>query len=412
MRKHFVLLLVFSVLFNCDEAFVVTRETRAASCGAHRHDAQAKHTSVASIGRRLSPPSHNDVEKLEILHSVIAKAIYRCFLTGFVMATVFLGAPTSISTSSCSLLPHYEMNCFLLHPQEAMAAAAADAPIRKTIATTLDIPRLGRLMDPAQAMDDYSSKLVLQEIQAVEQETGTELQVLVVDNIDSSPKKFATRLFNKWGIGSAEKNNGVLVLVVLDQRRIEVEVGRQLDRYMNQAWTVEMLEQEAIPAFKVQQYGQGVYNTVAAVANRLRQVDSGIVVAKPSVGIQGPSFLENVAIGGFALVGTAVVITEWLYPMGNLVCKECGANKWNVVSDVVQVEATDRRAGRRRRNCVCQNCGYQDGISTIIPKYDRRVVDSNGRTTYYYRDRDGDSNDSGGGGGGSSSDGGGGGASW
>ena len=74
-------------------------------------------------------------------------------------------------------------------------------------------------MDPAHVIDDYSAKLILQVIQSVEQDTGTEFQVLVVDNIDTkySPKQFATNLFNTWQIGSAEKNNGVLVLVVLDQ---------------------------------------------------------------------------------------------------------------------------------------------------------------------------------------------------
>ena len=94
--------------------------------------------------------------------------------------------------------------------------------------------------------------------------------------------------------------------------------------------------------------------------------------------------------------------------MGDRVCKQCGANKWNVVSEVLVEAATDRRPGMRRRECVCRDCGFQDGISMTIPKYDRKVIRDDGTTVYFYNDRSGDS----GGGGGSSSGDGGGGASW
>jgi uncharacterized protein len=45
--------------------------------------------------------------------------------------------------------------------------------------------------------------------------------VVTVDKLDSSdtPKKFATRLFNHWGVGNREKNNGILVLLVTKRRR-------------------------------------------------------------------------------------------------------------------------------------------------------------------------------------------------
>lgn len=63
---------------------------------------------------------------------------------------------------------------------------------------------------------------------------------------------------------------------------------------------------------------------------------------------------------------------------------------------------------KKRRECVCRDCGFQDGISITIPKYDGKRVRDDG-TTRYYRNR---SDGRGGGGGGSSSGDGGGGASW
>jgi uncharacterized protein len=43
-------------------------------------------------------------------------------------------------------------------------------------------------------------------------------------------KRFATRLFNSWGLGDRRKNNGVLLLVSTGDRRVEVEIGRGLNQ--------------------------------------------------------------------------------------------------------------------------------------------------------------------------------------
>ncbi|HMU84863.1 MAG TPA: TPM domain-containing protein, partial [Leptospiraceae bacterium] len=59
-----------------------------------------------------------------------------------------------------------------------------------------------------------------------EKETTDEIAVVVLPSIGQLvPKEFATALFNSWKIGKAKKNNGVLVLHILDQRRIEIETG-------------------------------------------------------------------------------------------------------------------------------------------------------------------------------------------
>jgi uncharacterized protein len=114
--------------------------------------------------------------------------------------------------------------------------AASSSTTSRSLTATLNIPRLGRLVDPAHVIVDYSAKIILKEIQSVEQDTGTEFQVLVVNHIDAkySPKKFATKLLNRWQIGSSEKNNGILILIVLNQQRIEFQVGRShLDVFVN-----------------------------------------------------------------------------------------------------------------------------------------------------------------------------------
>jgi uncharacterized protein len=205
-----------------------------------------------------------------------------------------------------------------------ISMAASSPTTSSSLTATLNIPRLGRLMDPAHVIDDYSAKIILKEIQSVEQDTGTEFQVLVVNHIDAKyyPKTFATKPFNKWQIGSSEKNNAILILIVLSQRRIEIQVGRSLDVFVNAAWATDLLEREAVPAFKVQQYGHGVYNTVAAVSNCLREVDSGIVVRPRK---KNDWSFDDITVGTIVSVAAAgVSVSTFLdrkYLLGDCVCK-------------------------------------------------------------------------------------------
>ena len=65
----------------------------------------------------------------------------------------------------------------------------------------------------------------------------------------------------------------MLVLVVKDQRRVEVEVGVGLNRRMSSSWCSGMLQDVAIPEFKEGRYGKGVAAAVERIGERLRGGD-------------------------------------------------------------------------------------------------------------------------------------------
>ena len=63
-------------------------------------------------------------------------------------------------------------------------------------------------------------------IAELEDTTTAQIAVVILKSIDDAvPKEFATELFQYWGIGNKETDNGLLILFVLDQRRIEFETG-------------------------------------------------------------------------------------------------------------------------------------------------------------------------------------------
>ncbi|MBW4506453.1 MAG: TPM domain-containing protein [Scytonematopsis contorta HA4267-MV1] len=67
-------------------------------------------------------------------------------------------------------------------------------------------------------------------ISELEAKNGSEIAVVTVPETapSASPKEFATKLFNHWGIGKRGKNNGVLFLISKGDRRVEIETGTGL----------------------------------------------------------------------------------------------------------------------------------------------------------------------------------------
>ena len=134
--------------------------------------------------------------------------------------------------------------------------------------TVADIPKprgegiLGYVSDP----DGYISAIYEEEINKVlfelEAHTSAEVTVVIVKSIgDKIPKNFATELFNKWGIGKADKDNGLLILTVMDQRRTEFETGYGLETVLTDNTCYRIGTDEIVPFFKEGEYGQGLLKT-------------------------------------------------------------------------------------------------------------------------------------------------------
>lgn len=96
-----------------------------------------------------------------------------------------------------------------------------------------------------------------------------ELAVVVVDDVRETPKQFATALFNSWGIGSAQTNTGVLVLLVMGKRRLEIETGTGIEAALPAAWLADMQAQLMVPRFKQKDFPGGLLAGVQAIHDRL-----------------------------------------------------------------------------------------------------------------------------------------------
>jgi len=147
----------------------------------------------------------------------------------------------------------------------------------------------GWVTDMAGILDEGTVKKVNAAAENIRRRTGAELAVVTLPRLDGGKKAlkpFATKLFNSWGIGDRYKNNGVLVLLSVADRRVEVEIGKGLNSVFNERltgskdrWLNRMIDSHMLPELGMNRWSTGVLSGVDAICSKLIQVDS--IVSSP-----------------------------------------------------------------------------------------------------------------------------------
>jgi uncharacterized protein len=98
--------------------------------------------------------------------------------------------------------------------------------------------------------------------------------VLVRSLGEAVPKTAATALFNKWKIGRKDTNNGLLMLLVLDQRRVEFETGYGLEADLPDIICYRIQQRYMVEPARAGDYDLAVQQGVAALIRRLQPVSA------------------------------------------------------------------------------------------------------------------------------------------
>jgi uncharacterized protein len=107
-------------------------------------------------------------------------------------------------------------------------------------------------------------------IEHVERETSAEICVMVLKDV-VDPRDFAVHYFNHLGIGKKDLDNGLLVLVVLERRHVEIVVGKGLEGVMPRALLEQVINEQMAPHFRDGKFGQGLHHAVEAFGRVLRE---------------------------------------------------------------------------------------------------------------------------------------------
>ncbi len=146
----------------------------------------------------------------------------------------------------------------------------------------------GWVTDMADILSDRTETKLNSLINNLEQNNGAEIAVVTVPETApaDSPKAFATELFNYWGIGKAELDNGVLFLVSMGDKRVEIETGEGIESTLSDTEVAQIIDTKITPQYKHKNFDRGTIDGTKALISSLQ----------PSAQIQTSSFAITLLI--------------------------------------------------------------------------------------------------------------------
>ncbi|QDK46259.1 hypothetical protein DOM22_14345 [Bdellovibrio sp. ZAP7] len=93
-----------------------------------------------------------------------------------------------------------------------------------------------------------------------------QIQVLVINSLEGEPIEQASiKITDQWKLGDAKKDNGVLFLIALQDRKMRIEVGQGLEGAIPDVYAKRIIADVVTPYFRKQRYADGIYAGVAQI---------------------------------------------------------------------------------------------------------------------------------------------------
>jgi uncharacterized protein len=194
----------------------------------------------------------------------------------------------------------------------------------KSLTPTADVNDFAGILQPDQR-DALEARC-----RALREKTGAQLAVVTLKSLAGGQiDDFAEKLYKRWGIGEKGKDNGILLLVAIEDHKARIEVGYGLEPILPDALAGRILTEQLFPAFKQQRYYEGLDAAVLRIVEIIERNEPppkaappkapGIVSMLPlflvlSVLIAIGSFVSGAALrggagcNGMALIMVAVAI--------------------------------------------------------------------------------------------------------
>ena len=126
--------------------------------------------------------------------------------------------------------------------------------------------------DAAGLLSPETKKYIIKTNITLNKASGAQVVVVTVPDMGGTDlEKYATTLFRQYGIGDKQKNNGVLFLLALKERKSRIEVGYGLEGVLNDSKTGRIQDEYMIPYFKNGEWDSGIINGFNAVITEIKK---------------------------------------------------------------------------------------------------------------------------------------------
>ncbi|SEA56497.1 uncharacterized protein SAMN05660420_02480 [Desulfuromusa kysingii] len=151
-------------------------------------------------------------------------------------------------------------------------------------AFALNIPAPTGYVNDKAALLEQTTKLKLEEfLRNFEQSDSTQITVLTIPTLDGEVlEEYSIKVFENWKIGQKGKDNGALLLIAKEERKIRIEVGYGLEGRLTDLLAGRIIDNEIAPKFKQRDFDGGIVAGVIGIAEAVRGEYTGTGKASSS----------------------------------------------------------------------------------------------------------------------------------
>ncbi|GAA4042080.1 TPM domain-containing protein [Parerythrobacter jejuensis] len=167
----------------------------------------------------------------------------------------------------------------------------------------------GRVVDQAGIIPSDVEAELTAELASLEEQTSRQLVIGTIADLEGYDiADYGFRLGREWGIGDAERNDGVLLIVAPNERKVRIEVGYGLEGIVTDAFASMVIQQQILPRFRDDDMPGGITAGTATLTNLLAlpEAEAMQLVAERKEKDHGPVWLlplllsiPLIAIGSF-----------------------------------------------------------------------------------------------------------------
>ena len=169
------------------------------------------------------------------------------------------------------------------------------------------VPELSKpVNDFAGVIDGASAQRIEQTIRALESASGDIIVVATVKTVRpyADVREYAVQMFANHGrgIGTRGKDNGLLILLALEERRVWVEVGYGLEGFITDGFSGQVGREVMTPQFRTGNYGQGLFAGTNAIAGRIADGRNVQLAGVPRVNLRPQVRSTRIPSGWIVLI--------------------------------------------------------------------------------------------------------------
>jgi uncharacterized protein len=228
-------------------------------------------------------------------------------------------------------------------------------------AQDLPQPLSDTLSDFADVLDATEEGRITRLLADTRAETGVQVVVVTLPGLGDTGlgiEAYGKALFNAWGVGGAERNDGIMLLLDTNAREARIALGAGYDPVYD-GRAARVLSTAVLPPLRDGQIAGGIEAGIVSARDRLIAPFLAGQPVSVTDGFPAESGTDWSSIAGFAAVAGVAGLGFWRNRKTRLTCPNCGAKTLERSREIID-RPTQTETGLGMQHLTCSACGFTD----------------------------------------------------